>query len=100
MVTHEGSWKRGVAVIEPSVFVVNESFSKNETDFDLIAIVYLCYSLSYLLHSPISKKRVPDIPTKMRIFSLGDKPQQNVFICTFVKSSREIFQPSEEFSPE
>ena len=50
-----GEWKRGVAAIEPSVFVVNESFSKNETDFDLIAIVYLCYSLSYLLRSPISK---------------------------------------------
>ena len=68
MVTHKGSWRRGVAVIEPSVFVVNESFSKNETDFDLIAIVYLCYSLSYLLRSQFS----------------------------FVKSSREIFQPSED----
>lgn len=74
-----GEWKRGVAAIESSVFVVNESFSKNETDFDLIAIVYLCYSLSYLLRSPISKKRVPDIPTKMRIFSLGRQTTKECF---------------------
>ena len=72
IIPETGEWKRGVVAIEPSVFVVNESFSENETDFDLIVIVYLCYSLSYLLRSQFS----------------------------FVKSSREIFQPSEEFSPE